>query len=212
MTYRKICIKLCALAASAMLVACGGGSGSTTASTGVFLDSAVDGVSYSTATQSGVTSGGGMFTYIVGETVTFSVGSITLPTVTAGAKITPFDIAGSTDINNDKVVNILVFLQSIDNDGDPSNGITITEATRNSATTALDFSKTKAEFRAQTALTNIVVAARGSGAKAVSEAAAAAHFKTTIAAEGITTSITESTAVLQQRNATIVTTSAIVIF
>lgn len=196
------------------LAGCGGGAGTSTvaASTGVLLDSVVDGIAYRTATQSGLTANGGKFSYKAGETVTFSVGSVALPSVSAGAKITPFDIAGSTDINNDKVVNLLVFLQSIDDDGDPSNGISITEAARTSATTALDFSVSKSEFRALPAFRNVVVAARGSGAEPVSESVAATHFQTTIAAEGIAASNTESAAIAQQRNATFVTTAALILF
>lgn len=209
--------RVACITATATLTACGGGGGPNTintsvTSTGILLDAAVDGISYKTATQSGVTADGGKFSYIEGETVNFSLGSIMLPSVTADAKITPFDIAGSTDINNDKVVNLLVFLQSIDEDGNPTNGISINEATRTSAKNSIDFSVSKAAFRVLPALTNVIVAARGPGAEPVSEALAAMHFQRTIAAEGLTASNTNSTAVTQQQNATVVTSAALTIF
>ena len=48
-----------------------------------------------------------------------------LPPVLAKSIITPFEIANSKDINNKTVTNILVFLQSLDEDGNPNNGIQI---------------------------------------------------------------------------------------
>ena len=49
------------------------------------------------------------------------------PAVAAAAIITPFELAGSTDITDAKVVNILRLLQSLDQDGDVYNGVAITE-------------------------------------------------------------------------------------
>ena len=69
------------LAVSLIMAACsggGGGGGSNGGApavpgtnTGVFLDSAVEGLDYRTATQTGVTGAGGIFRYAEGETVTF---------------------------------------------------------------------------------------------------------------------------------------------
>ena len=53
--------------------------------TGVLLDSPVEGVTFQTATQSGITNNLGEFKYIKDEMVTFSVGGIVLGTVTGAS-------------------------------------------------------------------------------------------------------------------------------
>ncbi|MBW8191754.1 DM13 domain-containing protein [Neiella marina] len=131
---------------SLMLSACGGGGGSESTSsnaaqtesptiyTGRFIDSAVIGLSYQTATQQGQTNADGEFSYQLNETVTFSIGSITLPEVTATNLITPLDIFSTEDIYDDQVINLIRLLQSLDNDQDPTNGIVLTEAVHTMAT------------------------------------------------------------------------------
>src|SRR5690606_26153021 len=127
------------LATSLAVAACGGGGGSskknhtnpddgnnTKAQTGVFVDSPVAGISYETKTQSGVTSAFGEYNYLPGEEVTFFIGDLKFPPVKASGIVTPADIAnGKTTLQT----NILQILQTLDADGDPSNGITIREAT-----------------------------------------------------------------------------------
>ena len=90
---------------------------------GVFLDSTVGGISYKTETQEGVTDSAGRYNYVEGESVTFSVGGLVLPAVKAKGVVTPADM---TD-NAATQTNILQALQSLDSDGDLSNGITIIE-------------------------------------------------------------------------------------
>ena len=96
----KISLSLAALGLVALLSACGGGGGgstpntpSATVLTGVFIDSQVGGIDFTTATQSGKTNAKGEFSYVAGETVTFSIGSVQLPAVAANATVTPLDIA-----------------------------------------------------------------------------------------------------------------------
>src|SRR5690554_3669381 len=125
------------LATSLAVAACGGGGGSSkknhtnpddgndpTVQTGIFVDSPVAGISYKTETQSGVTSAFGEYNYLPGEKVTFFIGGLEFPPVTASGIVTPADIAnGKTTLQT----NILQILQTLDADGDPSNGITIRE-------------------------------------------------------------------------------------
>lgn len=96
---------------------------------GVFLDSPVGGLTYKTQTVEGVTRADGIFRYKPGEVVTFSVGGLVLGS-TAGKKIvTPLDLfADAKDASDQRVVNVCVFLQSLDQDGNPENGILITKA------------------------------------------------------------------------------------
>lgn len=116
-----------------IIAGCGGGgsSGGTSAATptpksGVFLDSAVEGVNYRTATQSGSTEAGGIFRYLEGETITFSLGETVLGETAAKERITPVDlVSGASDETNPKVTNLCRLLQSLDRDGLPENGLQI---------------------------------------------------------------------------------------
>ena len=128
------------LATSIMVAGCSGGGGSNTATqtstpnTGVFLDSAVEGIDYSTSTASGTTNANGEFQYNDGETVTLSIGDIDLPPATGGSVITPLDLVNTQNVNDTSVVNIARLLQSLDTDGDPTNGISISDSAHLSAT------------------------------------------------------------------------------
>jgi len=107
----------------------GGGDGSgNTPLTGVFLDSPVDGLGYETDTIHGVTGPGGVFSYHSGESIRFFIGDIELGATEAMPIITPIDcVEGAIDETDPMVTNMLIFLQSIDFDNDPENGIDITE-------------------------------------------------------------------------------------
>ena len=77
----------------------------------------------------------GFLNYTDGDVVTLSVGNVVLgdiDTTDNGLNsIFMHDIAGvdASDMDNQYVQNLAVFLQSIDEDGDASNGITISEIT-----------------------------------------------------------------------------------
>lgn len=185
-----------------LVLGCGGGGGGDSGSgtkndtntgggaapvvlTGKFLDAAVGNIKYNTSTQSGMTDALGQFKYVANETVTFSVGNITLPPVTAGATITPLDLAGTTDIGNNTVLNILVFLQSLDDDGNPDNGINIPATASAAATSNLDFTANPSAFRGNSAFTSLI-ANSGSRTKVpVTVDAAITHFNVTLASNGI---------------------------
>lgn len=152
---------------------------------GVFLDSPVSNISYKTATQTGTTDLQGQFKYVANETVTFSVGSVTLPSATASAIITPMELAKTTDMSSNTVLNMLVFLQSLDKDGDPSNGIQIQDAAISAATTALDFNISPAAFRANTVFTTLIANSGSVSKTPVTLASALEHFNTTLAASKI---------------------------
>jgi hypothetical protein len=117
------------------------------AEVGVFIDSPVAGVAYATATQAGTTNGDGEYDFVAGETVVFSIGDIVFPAALASGVITPFELAGSTDIDNRIVVNIARLLQSLDSDGNPDNGITIDAGSL--TTSALEFDTDPATFEAE---------------------------------------------------------------
>jgi hypothetical protein len=98
-------------------------------------------IAYSTQTLSGMTNADGEFDYLAGETITFSIGGIELPSTLAKELLSPLDLVGTTDTNNTAVVNIARLLQSLDVDGDPDNGIEISDVAAEQAQgLQLDFS------------------------------------------------------------------------
>jgi hypothetical protein len=178
------------LLVSLFVSACGGGSGSTTStatetvSTGVFIDSAVEGLQYETATQSGTTNSLGEYNYLPGETVTFSIGGILLGSTTAGPVVTPLSLVpGATSASNPVVTNIVRLLLSLDSDGDPDNGITISnEVTTAASDLAVDFSA--ADLSADDGITSLLN--NLPTIILVSESVAQNHFSQTLA--GLTNS------------------------
>lgn len=144
----KRALSLCL--ASALVAGCGGSGGSSGPQTltGVFIDSPVEGVSYSTPTQSGTTNAAGEFSYEAGEQVTFALGSLELGSADGNSEVTVFDIAGVQQMPTtlrefedslfppngertpfERAINLAVLLQTLDEDNDPANGIRINDAT-----------------------------------------------------------------------------------
>jgi hypothetical protein len=142
---------------------------------GRFIDSAVEGVRFETPTQSGLTDVFGIFKYIGGETVSFSIGDILLGTSTGRTRLTPMDLVPG-DLNNPQVVNILRFVQSLDEDNNPDNGIRIPDAVSIRALgQTLDFSLSTAGFEiAANALLTLLTS--GSVNVLIDASSAQAHF------------------------------------
>jgi hypothetical protein len=93
----------------------------TSTKIGVFVDSAVAGLRYKTKSGlSGITNESGEFEYREGDNVTFSLGSIDLGTTNAASTLTPVEIVGAEDTSDPKVINVARFLQTLDDDNDPS--------------------------------------------------------------------------------------------
>ncbi|QIB52106.1 carboxylesterase/lipase family protein [Pseudomonas sp. OIL-1] len=100
-----------------------------TSRTGVFIDSAVAGLSYSgETTGEGITNQHGEFSYVDGEWLTFSIGKLELGSATGSDVLTPLSIVkAATAAEDQRVVNMLVLLQSLDADGNLNNGIELNE-------------------------------------------------------------------------------------
>jgi len=95
---------------------------------GVFMDGPVGGLNYATPTLKGVTKANGIFEYKAGETVTFSVGTLVLGSTFGKPVVTPLDIVpGAKDVKDQRVVNICVLLQTLDQNGDSADGLMISE-------------------------------------------------------------------------------------
>jgi hypothetical protein len=111
---------------------------------GYYYDSLVSGLAYGTPTQTGTTGEGddpGRFQYLFDETISFSLGDTALGEALASERMTPFDLAGVTEeavggcqvdgpLPEDEfriVHNLAVLLQTFDTDGDPTEGIEISD-------------------------------------------------------------------------------------
>ncbi|MFT5659862.1 MAG: hypothetical protein ACI9TV_000495 [Sulfurimonas sp.] len=143
--------------------------------TGIVIDSAVAGLDYTCSSgNSGVTNANGEFTCQVGDIVSFSLAGIYLGEVPATAIITPrLLFAGN---NPAAALNFAQLLQTLDSDGDPSNGIDIDEALLATLGT-IDFTSLTFDEDMQEQL--------GSGTPLVSESDAQEHLNETFAALSI---------------------------
>lgn len=119
--------------ASLVLIGCGGNSSTpsnTNTGTGYYKDSAIAGVDYVCGTETGKTDKEGKFTFEKGKECKFSLAGVPLRTTSADKLID----GGTILENNPKVAK---FLQSIDADGDLSNGIEIDDKVLAALTDAL---------------------------------------------------------------------------
>ncbi|HET58317.1 MAG TPA: hypothetical protein ENN35_07750, partial [Deltaproteobacteria bacterium] len=139
------------------IIGTGGGDatpvGGSPSSSGVFVNSPVEGLYY-VADPSGLegyTDGDGTFDYEPGDTVDFYIGDLLLGSSDGKDLVTPVDIVpGAADTANQAVTNIARLLQTLDDDGDLSNGIQITEETAESVSAAvpIDFDQSPDDFEA----------------------------------------------------------------
>lgn len=146
---------------------------------GAFLDSPVENIQYSTATQSGVTSSEGWFHYLVGEQVTFAIGDLEFPPVLAQATLTPLEIAGTGDLQANTVVNMVRLLLSLDVDGDPTNGISIDDQAFGAAT-QVDFELSPEDFAASPQVQALLSGSGSSQSELVATSVAMDHFQGTL--------------------------------
>jgi len=157
-------------------------TGST--ATGVFRDANVQGLAYTSGTLSGVTGADGKFQYIAGSPVTFKVGAVTLGSFTGQPFITPLHLPTSTASSVvDQIENRLRFLQMLDLDGNPENGIEISEATRTRAASwaAVDFTMAPADLPAALATIRADATSADGATHAIpTSAVASEHFVRTV--------------------------------
>lgn len=192
-----------------------GGGTPTPGTTGQFLDSAVEGLTYSFGTESRETDAQGNFTYEKGSSVEFSIGGIVIGSGSAFPKMTPVDlVALATSELDDTVTNIARFIQTIDDDDDLGNGIEITAAVRNGAAgQSVDFAQTMSAFAADAnvqAVVSDLTSRTTAGTRAlVSIQSAQAHLQSTLLSSY--DGSYEGTYTLDQNPATVVGTWSITV-
>ncbi|MCX7981715.1 MAG: hypothetical protein N2572_02245 [Syntrophales bacterium] len=142
------------------LFGCGGGTSGTGPLRGIFVDAPVEGLDYTTTSGiTGRTDANGGFFYDPGDTVNFKIGNLNLGSAKGAAQITPVDIISGATANDQRVVNMLVLLQTLDEDGNPNNGIKINTATRNviSANASnINFNQTPNSFQGDTKIATLL--------------------------------------------------------
>ena len=175
--------RLVVLLALPMFAACGGGGGgggtspppppAPTFADGVFIDSAVEGLTYQSGSNAqGTTDANGTFTYEEGVSITFSLGGITLGTLPDGkALVSPYDFGAQ------QAENIARLLQTLDADGIHANGIDLTAAATALSGTTLDASTFDADAATfETAITPALETALGPGTTLIDAATAIANL------------------------------------
>ncbi|TYK67217.1 Ig-like domain-containing protein [Colwellia echini] len=183
--------KVLLLTTASTLTACGGSNDpqpeQQTLNTGVFIDAPILNIDYTTETQSGKTNSNGEFVYVAGEKITFTLGNIVLPTVTAKAIITPIDIAlessSDADVQATIIINIARLLQTLDADGNLENGIDISPDLVTNAN--VDFSLTQEGFEA-------AILAAIPNEKLINSEEAINHFKSELDKLGIDSSVLDN--------------------
>lgn len=141
--------------------------------TGVLTDAEIAGVSYAASSgKTGVTNEEGVFNYDHGDSIEFKIGSLVLGNVIGSPIVTPIGLA---DGDNNKLQNLLILFQSLDEDGDPTNGVVISEETAAAVDTSLNLQSDPDVFASSPELQRVIEAGGVSGAiKTVNEASE--HF------------------------------------
>ncbi|WP_111978702.1 pectinesterase family protein [Algibacillus agarilyticus] len=165
---------------------------------GQFLDSGVGGMPFRRTNingevTEGVTDAEGRYEYVRGESIEFYIGGVTFPAVQAKSIITPLSFFSTNNPNAENVANVARFLQSLDSDNDPSNGITIDSALGGVATvnnddegnplSAKDFFNQSGNAFAAAVETWLGQATNNTRSTLVSYEDAVSHFVATLAAE-----------------------------
>lgn len=156
---------------------------------GVFLDSAVMGLTYATSTENGVTDVEGRLNYLGGEEVTLSIGQLSLPAFQASETMSPLSVFGATEVSDTNVQNLAILLQSLDSDSNPENGIEILESAASSAPDTIDFSQDSASFVADPAVLNLVANSGSTTTEPTSRVDASRHLQSTLVEANILESV-----------------------
>lgn len=144
---------LICLALAGVLTACGGSDNNDSSQTenpppsssnkiGVLTDGTIQGANYSINGVIKQTNERGEFEYQEGDEVTFSIGEIVIGKLKAASRITPQELANDEDTR----LNLMIFLQSLDKDGNHDNGIEIPSNLTPLSSAKIDFSLPTSEF------------------------------------------------------------------
>jgi len=141
--------------------------------TGILVDSPVSGITYAASSgKSGITNDKGNFNFNHGDKIEFKLGDLTLGNISGSQIVTPIELAGD---NANKAQNLLVLLQSLDSDGDATNGITISNETAAAVKSSINLDNNPDTFAESANLKSIMDASGISGNVKTTEEATT-HF------------------------------------
>ncbi|MBM0419737.1 hypothetical protein [Aeromonas veronii] len=155
-----------------------GGNATKPAESATFIDSPVEGLAYTCGRYSAFTNKQGQFLFNDGDTCTFKLGSIQLGETQlkkGQTLVTPYTIAEKGD--KDRAIRIAALLQTMDDDNDPANGITLKPDAITKLGNTLRFDSDDAF---NTSLNEALKAVQP-GKTAVDTATAAAHMNASLA-------------------------------
>ena len=160
----------------------GGGDSNLTFTVGTqqrgnFIDAPVQGLSFISTTHQGITAIDGEFTYRNSEEVEFFLGNLSLGKALGQKIITPYTLAGDTDLDNPSVLatNIAQILQSLDDTNLDPTHIVIPESLQ-----SLDINNTDLTINSDAQLQTILTKANAITNKSyilIDEATANANMK-----------------------------------
>jgi hypothetical protein len=156
---------LCALLLTSLLGACGGGGSDRSPRadpdpvaapdptptpepppgpvmiSGQFKDANVSGLSFESGTHTGITDALGSFSCNSDQRISFAVGAVALGSSDCAEVVTPVSLIANGTPHAPAVVNIARFLQMLDSNGDPGDGIEVSDAVQMRAASwpAVDF-------------------------------------------------------------------------
>ncbi len=150
--------------------------------TGQFVDSPVAGIQYKRYTSEGnllmhgETNELGEFDFFEGDEIIFYVGEMELPKTKANSIITPLDLVDTDDPENTTVINISRVLQSLDQDGNPENGIKIPEQAKNNAP-KINFKQNELAFEKDEKVINLIANSGSTNYTIIKKSDAIDHLK-----------------------------------
>ncbi len=148
--------------------------------TGVFLDSAVEGITYVTDSLTGITNELGEFEYRDGEEVSFYLNELWLGSAEGAETITPLDLVGVNSVENETVTNMIRLLQTLDDNDNLSDGIRLSELARTTANSDIVLTRSQLVFELEEPVLNYVRAVKGEGTSLVNAVAAQEHLRETL--------------------------------
>ena len=119
------------------LTACGGSSDSNKSKNshpqeqegvGYFIDSPVQGLTYTSTSYSGTTDELGRYDFAKGEAVTFKLGTITLGSSTSAKAIHVSDLFDDPEADDTETINLARLLLTLDSNADADDGIQLSAA------------------------------------------------------------------------------------
>lgn len=146
-TWRHLAVLPIGLIGLGSIIASGGGGGDSPAppntppppppppavQNGKFKDLNVSGLAYSSGVQSGTTDAAGGYTCETGALIFFDIGAVALGSAECSTLVTPNQLATDNATFDLELANIARFVQMLDMDGDPSNGIVISDLVQQAA-------------------------------------------------------------------------------